>query len=114
MGENGRAALASSSRDLGCVPRGCPLATTGQGQVRQMIPVLPRDEHHRRRVPQAAAKAAPQQQLERELQPPVPDAARATHRRRARLLHELRQAGLSDADARAEASRLLAGDIWAG
>ncbi|MGY3564792.1 hypothetical protein [Sinomonas sp. RB5] len=38
----------------------------------------------------------------------------APHDQRTRLLRELRQAGLGDAEAQAEADRLLAGDIWSG
>jgi hypothetical protein len=33
---------------------------------------------------------------------------------RQRLLGDLREAGLSDREARAEAARLLAGDVWSG
>ncbi|WP_307115713.1 hypothetical protein [Sinomonas atrocyanea] len=36
------------------------------------------------------------------------------HDPRTRLLRELRQVGLGDAEAQAEADRLLAGDIWSG
>ncbi|WP_171042321.1 hypothetical protein [Sinomonas gamaensis] len=46
--------------------------------------------------------------------PPADQQEPTSLRMRQRLLGDLREAGLSDREARAEAARLLAGDVWSG
>ncbi|AMM34767.1 hypothetical protein SA2016_4115 (plasmid) [Sinomonas atrocyanea] len=70
------------------------------------------------RQPRAAAlhpvDRAPRSLHDHEPPAQAQEASPAVRRQRTRLLRELRQAGLGDTEAQAEASRLLAGDIWGG
>ncbi|MDR6620860.1 hypothetical protein [Sinomonas atrocyanea] len=74
--------------------------------------MLPRSRQSRTTLHISNATAWPEH--EHDLAEPPARFAPAPHDQRPRLLRELRQVGLGDAEAQAEADRLLAGDIWSG
>ena len=92
------------------VENDAPSTASSEGRAGRS-PMLPRSSHSRTSL--HSEKSVPRAHPDHEQQPGS-DLAPASHRQRTRLLRELRQAGLGDSEARAEASRLLGGDIWCG